>query len=238
VGPLEGDGDPGVASVDRPAHALLLDFDGTISPRDVGHSLFKAFARDRAAWARLVARWSAGALGGRECLEEECALARATREEILAFCAPFRLDPAFGAIVERCRRLGWQVEVLSDGLDLYIAEMLAREGFADVPFRANHVEPTPDGRLVPSFPHAGAGCGRCGTCKGAEARRRRTLGQTVWFAGNGVSDRCAAPAVDRLFAKDDLLAFARREGIAATPFETLADVLAALPEAAAAPGAA
>jgi 2-hydroxy-3-keto-5-methylthiopentenyl-1-phosphate phosphatase len=44
--------------------------------------------------------------------------------------------------------------------------------------------------------------------------------------------------VDRLFAKDDLLAFARREGIAATPFETLADVLAALPEAAAAPGAA
>ncbi len=107
--------------------------------------------------------------------------------------------------------------------------MLAREGFADVAFRANRLTANPDGRLVPAFPNSASGCGRCGTCKGAEARRRRALGQTVWFVGNGVSDRCAAPVADRLFAKDDLLAFARREGIAATSFETLADVLAALP---------
>lgn len=154
---------------------------------------------------------------------------RASREEILAFCAPFELDPAFGPIVDRCRRLGWDLEILSDGLDLYIAEILARCGFSDIPFRANRLTFVDGGGLLPEFPQFVPDCGRCGTCKGAEVRRRRARGEVVWFVGNGVSDRCAAPAADRLFAKSDLLVFARREGLAVTPFETLAQVLEALP---------
>lgn len=195
----------------------------------MGHSLFERFAEDREAWARLVACWDAGALGGRACLEEECAIARASLEEVLAFCDGFALDPAFAALVEASRRLGWDLAVVSDGLDLYIERLLARAGLADVPFRANHVTFVPGRRLVPEFPHFAEGCGRCGSCKGAEISRRKSLGQTVWFVGDGVSDRCAAPVADRLFARRDLLAFARARGIAAEPFASLRDVLAALP---------
>jgi 2,3-diketo-5-methylthio-1-phosphopentane phosphatase len=228
------DAEPGRCDALSPAatHALLLDFDGTISPRDVGHALFNRFARDRAAWDALVARWNAGALGGRACLEEECRIARAGRGEVLAFCGEFSLDAAFAPLVARLRALGWDVAILSDGLDVYIEALLAREGLSDVPLLTNHATFGADGALVPEFPHFARGCGRCGTCKGAEVARRHALGQTVWFAGDGVSDRCAAPLADRLFARRDLLAFARARGIPATPFDSLADVAAALPGAA------
>ncbi len=157
-------------------------------------------------------------------------MARASREELLAFLEPFGIDPAFPAIVERAAVLGWDLLVLSDGLDFYIAHLLARERLDHVGLRANHLAFGPDRTLVPEFPHFAAGCGRCGTCKGAEVARRRRAGQTVWFAGDGVSDRCAAPLADRLFARRDLSAFARDRSIPHTPFESLADVLAALPE--------
>jgi 2,3-diketo-5-methylthio-1-phosphopentane phosphatase len=207
-------------------HALLLDFDGTSCTVDVGHSLFKRFARDREGWMRLVQRWNAGLLGGRDCLAEECELARATRDEIEAFCEPMRLDPGFAEVVARARRLGWEIAILSDGLEFYIQRSLEREGFGEIPVRANKVRFEEGARLVPEFPHWGGGCGRCGACKGTEIARRRALGQRVWFVGDGVSDRCAAPVADRLFAKRDLARFASERGIAFTPFETLADVLA------------
>jgi 2,3-diketo-5-methylthio-1-phosphopentane phosphatase len=207
-------------------HALLLDFDGTSCTVDVGHSLFKRFARDREGWMRLVQRWNAGLLGGRDCLAEECELARATRDEFVAFCEPMRLDPGFAEVVARARRLGWEIAILSDGLEFYIQRILEREGFGEIPVRANKVRFEEGARLVPEFPHWGGGCGRCGACKGTEIARRRALGQRVWFVGDGVSDRCAAPVADRLFAKRDLARFASERGIAFTPFETLADVLA------------
>jgi HAD superfamily phosphoserine phosphatase-like hydrolase len=196
---------------------------------DVGHSLFKRFARDREGWAALVRRWNAGLLGGRDCLAEECELARATREEVEAFCEPMRLDPAFGAVTERARRLGWDVAILSDGLEFYIRRILAREGFPDLPVRANGIRFEEGARLVPDFPHFEGGCGRCGACKGTEIARRKALGQTVWFAGDGVSDRCAAPAADRLFARRDLARFATERGIPFSPFDSLADLLAQMP---------
>ncbi|MFN0149887.1 MAG: HAD-IB family phosphatase [bacterium] len=207
----------------------MLDFDGTICPVDVGHSLFKRFARDREGWAALVRRWNAGLLGGRDCLAEECELARATQADIEQFIEPMRLDPAFGALVARARALEWDVAILSDGLEFYIRRILAREGFGDLDVRANGIRFEDGARLVPEFPHFDTGCGRCGACKATEIARRRASGQTVWFVGDGISDRCAAPVADRVFAKRDLARFAVEKQIAFTPFETLADVLAEMP---------
>lgn len=119
--------------------------------------------------------------------------------------------------------------VISDGLDYYIRALLEREGFGGTAVMANHLEFGPQGKLVAGFPHWEQGCRRCGTCKGAEVARRKARGEVVWFAGDGVSDRCAAPLADRLFARRDLLRHARAKGIPAAPFETLADLLAELP---------
>ena len=56
------------------------------------------------------------------------------------------------------------------------------------------------------------------------AARRRPL----VFVGDGWSDRCAALACDRVFARDGLAAYLDEQQFPFEPFETLADVAAAL----------
>lgn len=51
----------------------------------------------------------------------------------------------------------------------------------------------------------------------------------VVYVGDGLSDRAAAEAADRRFAKGKLAEHCRRHGIAFEQFETLADVHTCLP---------
>ena len=172
-------------------------------------------------------------MGSRQCLLTECSLARATREDVLAFAADQPVDPGFAACVERARGLGWTVRVVSDGLDVYIRAVLDREGFADLPVEANRAVFAGD-RMLAAFPYAGRGCGRCGNCKaGAVAEARPG---TVWFVGDGLSDRCGARVADRVFARvdRDLARVCRDEGIPHELFDSFSAVTAALEAEAAA----
>jgi 2-hydroxy-3-keto-5-methylthiopentenyl-1-phosphate phosphatase len=60
--------------------------------------------------------------------------------------------------------------------------------------------------------------------------KRRSLPpeRPLAYAGDGVSDRCAARAADRVFARDWLAAEFGRAGLAYEPFETMDDLAAAL----------
>ena len=48
------------------------------------------------------------------------------------------------------------------------------------------------------------------------------------YVGDGYSDRCAALAADRVFARAGLADYLRGEGVPYEPFDTLLDVAAAL----------
>ena len=212
----------------RPASFYLCDFDGTVARADVGNRFFARFVPDGAAHRALLARWFDESVGGRGILEGECALARVTEAEALAFAdAQAAIDPAFSAFVDAARRAGGEVAIASDGLLLYIRRILERNGLAHVEASANGLSFAGD-RITPVFGSpAGEGCGQCGSCKGAVlARRARGYARTV-FVGDGLSDRCGARAADVVYAKDDLARWCAREGIAARPFATFADVLRA-----------
>lgn len=59
--------------------------------------------------------------------------------------------------------------------------------------------------------------------------RRLSRGKRpVVFAGDGLSDRFAVEEADLVFAKGQLLTYCRGKGIACEPFETFADVEAAV----------
>jgi 2,3-diketo-5-methylthio-1-phosphopentane phosphatase len=209
-----------------PAATLYLcDFDGTIALEDVGNRFFGHFVTDRAAWESILDDWFAGTVGGREVLARECALVDVDDARLAAFLHGFRLDPGFAPFVTAARAQGGEVAIASDGLLTYIRPLLARHGLADVTVRANDARPAPRGRLLPSFGSAGGeGCGRCGTCKGAVlAELAPGFARTV-FVGDGLSDRCAAPRADVVYARDDLLAFCRAAGIRAVPFDSFADI--------------
>jgi len=206
--------------------AWLCDFDGTVSPRDIGAAFAEAFSPGAAAAREeLLARWMDGRMGHRELTESQCRLVEATAEEALAFTRGFSLDPHFAEFVREAGARGDEVEVASEGFDFYVADQLARAGLAGVPFTANRLR-FEGRRVVPEFPWSAGGCGRCGNCKGQHVRRWRARGLRTVLVGDGLSDRCGAREADGVLARGDLLAWCRREGLAAGPFRDFADVAA------------
>jgi 2-hydroxy-3-keto-5-methylthiopentenyl-1-phosphate phosphatase len=112
--------------------------------------------------------------------------------------------------------------IVSSGLPQLIAPVLAREGL-ELEVRSNDADPDPAGWRL-RFRDEGP-CPVCGDmCK----RRSLPEGRPLVYAGDGVSDRCAARAADRVFARGWLADELRRQGLPHERFESLDDVAAAL----------
>jgi 2,3-diketo-5-methylthio-1-phosphopentane phosphatase len=212
----------------RPASFYLCDFDGTVACADVGNLFFERFVAHDDAYRALLARWFDESVGGRGILEGECALARVTLAQGLAFAdAHAAIDPAFAPFVDAARDAGGDVAIASDGLLLYIRRILEQNGLAHVEASANELVFDGD-RITPVFGSPeGEGCGECGSCKGAVLARRAQGYERTVFIGDGLSDRCGARAADVVYAKDDLAAWCERAGIATRPFASFADVMRA-----------
>jgi len=211
-----------------PASFYLCDFDGTVAVHDVGNRFFHAFIPERKAFEALLEGWYDESLGGRDILAMECELARVTTAEAVAFAGGLAaVDPHFAAFVAAARAAGSEAEIASDGLLDYIRPILEANGLGHVTASANELTFAEGGRVRPRFGSAeGVGCGRCGSCKGEVLKRRGQAYARRVFVGDGLSDCCGARAADVVYAKDDLLAWCAREGIAAVPYRDFADVAA------------
>lgn len=201
---------------------VLCDFDGTISRQDVGNRLFASFASS--GWKDPVQDWIAGRISSRDCLKAECALARATHDEVARFVLSQSIDPHFKRFLHFCRRHHIPVIILSDGLDFYIDLILKKYGLEQLPRFANHLV-FHGSRLVPSFPYFKQGCGSCGNCKGFHVRRYKHDGATAIYVGDGYSDKCAVKDADLVFAKGDLRRYCLQHGIEHIPYRGFNDVL-------------
>ena len=152
-----------------------------------------------------------------ELLALEFATVTAPYEEVREFVLEHaRVRPGFHELVERFDPL-----VISGTFHELIEPVLEREGVS-VELLANRVEPRPDGWRVAL--RDGAACGSCG-----EGCKRAALPEgEVVYAGDGYSDRCAALAAGRVFAREGLAAYLDERGVAYTPFANLEDVATAL----------
>ncbi|TLZ52892.1 MAG: hypothetical protein E6K18_01900 [Methanobacteriota archaeon] len=199
--------------------AVVTDFDGTITKRDVAELLLQEFTGD--AWLEIEREHAR--IGTRETLVREFDLVRATRLQILAAAERLaEIDPTFPTFLAYARRNGIPVEIVSEGFDTYLGHLLARWGL-DVPFRTNHAE-FDDDRIELSFPYADATCTLCGTCKMDRVLALRAAGYRVAYVGNGISDICPALEADLVFAKDDLAALCRKHEREHIPIRDFGDV--------------
>jgi HAD superfamily phosphoserine phosphatase-like hydrolase len=205
-------------------YAYLCDFDGTVSPSDIGAAFVKRFSDgDGSAQRAVLDRWFAGGVGHRELTEAQCAGVRGDEAAALEFTRGFRLDEHFAPFARECLARGDAVMIVSEGFDFYVRDALARAGLGELPFAANRLR-FEDGGVRPEFPYFDGGCGRCGNCKAQHVRRYRALGFHTVMVGDGLSDRCGARAADTVLAHRGLLEWCRREALPAIPFETFADV--------------
>jgi 2,3-diketo-5-methylthio-1-phosphopentane phosphatase len=199
--------------------AVVSDFDGTITRRDVAELLLDEFTGD--AWREIEALHPK--IGTRETLRRQFDLVRASRADVLAATDRLaELDPTFPPFVEWCRRQDVHLEIVSEGLDTYLGHLLRRWGL-DIPYRTNHAE-FRDGRVALSHPFGDPACTLCGACKMGRVLQLRGKGYRVAYVGNGISDICPALEADLVFAKQDLERLCVEHGREHVPYRDFADV--------------
>ena len=215
---------------DNKAHniKLFLDFDGTITTRDVGDGIFTRFLRDNLVddgwFDKNLADWKAGIISSHECLTSQCERTIVSEKELQAELEEYILTPGFAGTVSYCRDNGIPVLILSDGLDYYIKYILTKYGINDIPFRSNHMY-FKDGVLGVEFPYMERGCGRCGNCKRWHIDTLRRDGDLVVYTGDGYSDRYAIKSADVVFAKGDLAEYCSEKNHEYLPFEDFYTIL-------------
>ena len=195
---------------------LIVDWDGTITERDSLLAVLEEFG-DWEECQRLGEELFAGKITLREEIDRQFATVTAPLDEVVAWTvANVKVRPGLPELA------ALDPVVVSSGFHELIDPVLAREGVR-LNLHANHVEARPDGwrpvwRELPV-------CAVCGQpCKRSE------LGDDgdVVYVGDGYSDRCAALAADRIFARRGLAAYLDEQEIAYEPFDDLHQIAAAL----------
>jgi 2-hydroxy-3-keto-5-methylthiopentenyl-1-phosphate phosphatase len=197
----------------RPAEAaptLALDWDGTCTVADSLVAAIRAFG-DPDVWRVTFDSYA-------ESLTAEVATIRATASELSAWAVEnVELRPGLHELVRR-----YEVVIVSSGLPQLILPVLDREAL-ELELRCNDAEPRSDGWRL-RFRNE-----RCPVCGDRCKRGSLPQGRPLVYVGDGVSDRCAARAADRVFARGWLAGDLAAAGLSFDRFETLDDVAAALP---------
>jgi 2-hydroxy-3-keto-5-methylthiopentenyl-1-phosphate phosphatase len=168
---------------------------------------------NREIYERVERELLAGRLSYRDLMEAEFDTVRAPLEEVVGYLvAEVRLRPGFREAAEL------DPVILSSGFRELIEPILAREG-VELEVRANRIEPQPDGWRIHWRDDA-----QCPVC-GDLCKRRGLPDGPVVFVGDGYSDRCAALAAERVFARDGLARYLAAEGRPFEGFDDLRDVL-------------
>lgn len=208
--------------LDLASAAVFVDFDGTITQVDSGVHLLERLGAPQ--WRELSDAYARGEIGSRECVLDEWDLLPRDEEQLRAVAREVELDPAFVPLLDALRAGGAEVTVVSDGFGFYAEEVCSP---LDLRLLSNRVDWS-SGEL--EFPHEDrcCACSTCGTCKQAPIKDAHHAGLTTVLVGDGMSDRKAALLADVVFAKGALRLWCEVSGVPHVPFETLADVHAAL----------
>ncbi|MBI4310232.1 MAG: MtnX-like HAD-IB family phosphatase [Chloroflexi bacterium] len=208
--------------------AVLLDFDGTLTVRDVAERLLDTFVTED--WRKESEAWRAGVISFRECLRREYAHLQDAKQAEYVRYALETTELRLGAqeFVTFCREKRIPVEIVSGGLDLYITPLLEKFGMDGIPFVAMRADGAVDGHLMADYPVGTPVCDATGCSKCPRLLDYRRRGFAVAYIGDGNSDQCPARRADIVFARDSLARHCAGEGIPFRPFETFGEVLAVL----------
>jgi 2-hydroxy-3-keto-5-methylthiopentenyl-1-phosphate phosphatase len=183
---------------------LFVDWDGTVTVQDSLVQVIHAFG-DPALLAELEPR-----VGVDLTLHEEIALefeaVTAPLEDVVDWVlAHVEVRPGLAELAEL------RPVIVSAGFHELIEPVLEREG-VELEVLANRVEARRDGWRVRFRDEAA-----CVDC-GEPCKRGSVTGAPYVYVGDGYSDRCAALAAERVFARDGLAAYLELRGFPYEPF--------------------
>ena len=196
---------------------IVVDWDGTATTEDTLIKAMEEFG-DWQVYLDAAAALRRGEITLHEEIRRDAEGIKAPLDEVVRWLvARIELRPGFVEFARTHRPV-----IVSSNFRQLIDPILAREDLG-LEVRANDVEWRPDGWRG-SFRNGDA-CGTCGEpCKRADLDG----GRPIVYVGDGYSDRCAAQAADRVFARDGLARYLRGRGVAFEPFDDFHDVERAL----------
>lgn len=202
---------------------IVLDFDGTITENDLLDRLAREFG-DPAVYQEVEDGLHAGTITLQECITREYEPVTLPLEDAVSWVLDgVRVRPGLSELVELARAEGWNVLVLSSGFEELIRPVLAAAGVDDMDVLANNVEARPDGWRV-----VWRDTTVCAACDEACKRNGLPADGEIVYVGDGISDRCAALASDRVFATRGLARYLAEREIPYEPFDDFHDVVAGL----------
>jgi 2,3-diketo-5-methylthio-1-phosphopentane phosphatase/HAD superfamily hydrolase (TIGR01509 family) len=203
---------------------ILCDFDGTVSLQDMGYTLLNRFSSGD--WETIDREFSEGKIGSKEAYSRIAKILKGDEEVVYSFIRDHSdIDPYFISFYRYCLEEGIDVKIVSDGLDFYIKTILEIHHLSEIPFYANCSRFLRGEGMDFSFPHSNEECGLCGTCKKRLVQNHRKEYDSIFFIGDGLSDRCAAQEVDFVFAKDSLYTHCIDQNITCHFFQGFQDIL-------------
>jgi len=196
---------------------VVLDWDGTVTEVDSLNMALERFA-DHGIYDEaergLERGWTL-----REVIDYEFAGMRVGLDEVVAWLVEHvRIRRGFREFAERFRPV-----ILSSSFVETIEPVLAREGVR-VPVLANEVASSG----APGWTIRWRDDTVCAHCSESCKRGSLPTDGDVVFVGDGYSDRCAALAADRVFARDGLARYLDERGVVYEPFDDFVDLATAL----------
>jgi len=211
---------------ERPGAVLFLDFDGTITRRDVVDVILETYADPR--WLVYEAAWREGRMGSRDCLHAQMSLVRITSQQLDSLLDTIVVDEGLVDLFEVCAAWKIPVHIISDGFDYCLNRILGRalNGHRSLisSVRASHLEVGTRPWQM-QFPYFHESCGHgCATCKPEVMRLLNPMNAPAIFIGDGLSDRYAVESADLVFAKNELARYCRANSITHTEYCNLVEV--------------
>lgn len=201
---------------------VFFDFDNTVTTCDVFDDMLLRFAEDDS-WRLLEERWKNKKIGSRQCLEGQISTINITKNSLDKYLATIKIDPYFKRLVRFLKQRRVETIILSDNFDYILKRILKRNGINGLKVYSNKAR-IAGNRLVPSFPFTDGKCRVCAHCKKKTMFTNGANGSFKIYVGDGQSDICPAEHADKVFAKESLLDYCRKERIPHTPYKNLKEV--------------
>jgi 2-hydroxy-3-keto-5-methylthiopentenyl-1-phosphate phosphatase len=189
---------------------LFVDWDGTVTVQDSLVQVIHEFG-DPALLAELEPRVGVDLTLHEEIAAEFAAITAPLEDVVSWVLEHVEVRPGLHELAEL------RPTIVSAGFHELIGPVLLREG-VELPVLANTVEARRDGWVVLWRDEA-----VCDTC-GEPCKRGGLASEPYVYVGDGYSDRCAALAADRIFARDSLARHLDGLGVACERFDDLGDV--------------
>ncbi len=204
---------------------VQCDFDGTVTIEDASFVMLDTFARGD--WREVNREYEAGRITVGRFNEVAFGMVRATREMLLdAIKGKVHIRPGFPEFAAECRRRGYHLAIVSNGLDFYITDILRNLGLPETEvhaartvFQGDRLSVQyigPDGRAVDD------------AFKEAYVGQYLAQNHRVVYVGNGSSDLLPARKCHYIFATGTLLQRCDEAGLARTPFDDFYEITRSL----------